>query len=146
MLDEFGVPYEVDVMSAHRMPREMLAYGEQAAGRGLGHTGGTLDKLESIPGFTAEISKAQIRQQLCDMGAAIFAAGELAPADRKIYADVDTAYPNMAVDLYPFESPGGGPRAHPTDRQPREFLAAWAAGKPPLTPVAATPWQSWPKS
>jgi thymidine phosphorylase len=58
----------------------------QAAGRGLGHTGGTLDKLESIPGFSAELSKAQIRQQLCDIGAAIFAAGELAPADRKIYA------------------------------------------------------------
>jgi thymidine phosphorylase len=58
----------------------------QAAGRGLGHTGGTLDKLESIPGFTAEISKVQIRQQLCDLGAAIFAAGELAPADRKLYA------------------------------------------------------------
>ncbi|MDZ4232648.1 MAG: thymidine phosphorylase, partial [Dietzia sp.] len=47
----------------------------QAAGRGLGHTGGTLDKLESIPGFTAEITKTQIRQQLCDIGAAIFAAG-----------------------------------------------------------------------
>jgi thymidine phosphorylase len=58
----------------------------QAAGRGLGHTGGTLDKLESIPGFTAELSKAHIRQQLCELGAAIFAAGELAPADRKIYA------------------------------------------------------------
>jgi len=58
----------------------------QAAGRGLGHTGGTLDKLESIPGFTPELSKSQIRQQLCDIGAAIFAAGELAPADRKIYA------------------------------------------------------------
>lgn len=58
----------------------------QAAGRGLGHTGGTLDKLESIPGFTAEITKVQIRQQLCELGAAIFAAGELAPADRKIYA------------------------------------------------------------
>src|SRR5689334_10570376 len=58
----------------------------QAAGRGLGHTGGTLDKLEAIAGFTAEISKGQIRQQLCELGAAIFAAGELAPADRKIYA------------------------------------------------------------
>lgn len=58
----------------------------QAAGRGLGHTGGTLDKLEAIPGFTAELSKAQIRQQLRDIGAAVFAAGELAPADRKIYA------------------------------------------------------------
>jgi thymidine phosphorylase len=58
----------------------------QAAGRGLGHTGGTLDKLEAIPGFTAEISKDTIRQQLSDIGAAIFAAGDLAPADRKIYA------------------------------------------------------------
>lgn len=58
----------------------------QAAGRGLGHTGGTLDKLESIAGFTAEITKTQIRQQLREIGAAIFAAGELAPADRKIYA------------------------------------------------------------
>lgn len=58
----------------------------QAAGRGLGHTGGTLDKLESIRGFTAEISKDQVRQQLSKIGAAIFAAGELAPADRKIYA------------------------------------------------------------
>src|SRR3954454_1352994 len=47
----------------------------QAAGRGLGHTGGTLDKLEAIAGFTAEISTEQIRQQLCDLGAAIFAAG-----------------------------------------------------------------------
>ena len=58
----------------------------QASGRGLGHTGGTLDKLESIPGFTAELPKDRIRQQLCDIGAAIFAAGELAPADRKLYA------------------------------------------------------------
>lgn len=58
----------------------------QAAGRGLGHTGGTLDKLESIAGFTAELSKAHIRQQLQDIGAAVFAAGDLAPADRKIYA------------------------------------------------------------
>ncbi|OFJ54378.1 thymidine phosphorylase [Mycolicibacterium grossiae] len=58
----------------------------QAAGRGLGHTGGTLDKLEAIPGFTAELSKDRIRQQLQDIGAAVFAAGDLAPADRKIYA------------------------------------------------------------
>ena len=58
----------------------------QASGRGLGHTGGTLDKLEAIAGFSAELSKAQIRQQLQDIGAAIFAAGDLAPADRKLYA------------------------------------------------------------
>ena len=58
----------------------------QAAGRGLGHTGGTLDKLESIPGFTANLSSRRVREQLCDVGAAIFAAGELAPADAKLYA------------------------------------------------------------
>ncbi len=58
----------------------------QAAGRGLGHTGGTLDKLESIPGFSAEVPIRQVRRQLAEIGAAIFAAGELAPADRKIYA------------------------------------------------------------
>jgi thymidine phosphorylase len=58
----------------------------KASGRGLGHTGGTLDKLESIAGFTAEISTQQVRRQLCDIGAAIFAAGQLAAADKKLYA------------------------------------------------------------
>ncbi|WP_343710212.1 thymidine phosphorylase [Mycobacterium sp.] len=58
----------------------------QASGRGLGHTGGTLDKLESIVGFTAALSRQQVRQQLCDVGAAIFAAGALAPADARLYA------------------------------------------------------------
>jgi thymidine phosphorylase len=58
----------------------------KASGRGLGHTGGTLDKLESIAGFTTEISNQRVRQQLCDIGAAIFAAGQLAPADKKLYA------------------------------------------------------------
>jgi thymidine phosphorylase len=58
----------------------------KVSGRGLGHTGGTLDKLESIAGFTAEISIGQVRQQLCDIGAVIFAAGQLAPADKKLYA------------------------------------------------------------
>jgi len=58
----------------------------QASGRGLGHTGGTLDKLESIAGFTAELSNRRVRDQLLDVGAAIFAAGELAPADAKLYA------------------------------------------------------------
>jgi thymidine phosphorylase len=58
----------------------------QAAGRGLGHTGGTLDKLESIAGFSANLSSRRVREQLCDVGAAIFAAGELAPADAKLYA------------------------------------------------------------
>ena len=71
----------------------------QAAGRGLGHTGGTLDKLEAIAGFTAELSKAQIRQQLQDIGAAVFAAGELAPADRKIYALRDVTATTESLPL-----------------------------------------------
>jgi thymidine phosphorylase len=58
----------------------------KSSGRGLGHTGGTLDKLESIAGFTADLSRQRVREQLCDVGAAIFAAGQLAPADKKIYA------------------------------------------------------------
>jgi thymidine phosphorylase len=58
----------------------------KTSGRGLGHTGGTLDKLASISGFTAQLSNERLRQQLCDIGAAIFAAGRLAPADKKLYA------------------------------------------------------------
>lgn len=57
-----------------------------ASGRGLGFTGGTLDKMESICGFTAALSGSRIRDQLTEIGAAIFAAGQLAPADVKIYA------------------------------------------------------------
>lgn len=58
----------------------------QASGRGLGHTGGTLDKLDSIAGFSAELSSRRVRDQLREVGAAIFAAGDLAPADAKLYA------------------------------------------------------------
>ncbi|PQM53915.1 thymidine phosphorylase [Mycolicibacter virginiensis] len=57
-----------------------------ASGRGLGHTGGTLDKLESIPGFEVALSTARLREQLARVGAAVFAAGALAPADAKLYA------------------------------------------------------------
>jgi thymidine phosphorylase len=59
----------------------------QLSGRGLGHTGGTLDKLEAVPGWRASLSAAEFRTQLRDVGAVICAAGEsLAPADRKLYA------------------------------------------------------------
>jgi thymidine phosphorylase len=59
----------------------------QLSGRGLGHTGGTLDKLESIPGWRAALSVPEIYAQLEDVGAVICAAGaDLAPADRKLYA------------------------------------------------------------
>ncbi|MCW2606532.1 MAG: deoA, partial [Frankiales bacterium] len=57
------------------------------SGRGLGHTGGTLDKLESIPGWSGALSGAQFLAQLRDVGAVIGAAGEdLAPADKLLYA------------------------------------------------------------
>ncbi|WP_078280149.1 thymidine phosphorylase [Mycobacteroides franklinii] len=59
----------------------------QLSGRGLGHTGGTLDKLEAIAGTRVDLTNEQIRQQLSDVGAVICAAGaSLAPADRKLYA------------------------------------------------------------
>ncbi|MGK2876942.1 MAG: thymidine phosphorylase [Nocardioides sp.] len=59
----------------------------QLSGRGLGHTGGTLDKLESIPGWRASVSNAEMFAQLESVGAVICAAGSgLAPADKKLYA------------------------------------------------------------
>jgi len=59
----------------------------QLSGRGLGHTGGTLDKLESIPGWRARVSTERMREILGEVGAVVCAAGDrLAPADRKLYA------------------------------------------------------------
>ena len=59
----------------------------QLSGRGLGHTGGTLDKLESVPGWRAALSEAEIMAQLAEVGAVICATTPtLAPADRKLYA------------------------------------------------------------
>lgn len=59
----------------------------QLSGRGLGHTGGTLDKLEAIPGWRANLTTSELMNQLRDPGAAICAAGaSLAPADKKLYA------------------------------------------------------------
>ncbi|MEB2526369.1 thymidine phosphorylase [Kocuria rosea] len=59
----------------------------QLSGRGLGHTGGTLDKLESIPGWRAALSNEEMLAQLRDVGAVICAAGSgLAPADKRLYA------------------------------------------------------------
>ena len=57
------------------------------SGRGLGHTGGTLDKLEAIPGFEVERSEAEFKKQVRDIKVAIVGAtGNVAPADKKIYA------------------------------------------------------------
>jgi len=72
----------------------------QLSGRGLGHTGGTLDKFESIPGWRANLSNAEMREQLERVGAVVCAAGSgLAPADRKLYALRDTTGTVEAIPL-----------------------------------------------
>ncbi|MFV2103816.1 thymidine phosphorylase [Micromonospora sp. LOL_024] len=72
----------------------------QLSGRGLGHTGGTLDKLESIPGWRAALSNEEFTAQLRDVGAVICAAGSgLAPADRKLYALRDVTGTVEAIPL-----------------------------------------------
>ncbi|WP_020013407.1 thymidine phosphorylase [Promicromonospora sukumoe] len=72
----------------------------QLSGRGLGHTGGTLDKLEAIPGWRAALSNAEMMAQLEDVGAVICAAGSgLAPADRKLYALRDVTGTVEAIPL-----------------------------------------------
>ncbi|WP_019875644.1 thymidine phosphorylase [Sporichthya polymorpha] len=59
----------------------------QLSGRGLGHTGGTLDKLEAIPGWRSDLTKDQFEAQLREVGAVVAAAGpDLAPADARLYA------------------------------------------------------------
>jgi thymidine phosphorylase len=72
----------------------------QLSGRGLGHTGGTLDKLESIPGWRASLSNEEMMAQLGDVGAVICAAGAgLAPADKKLYALRDVTGTVEAIPL-----------------------------------------------
>ena len=72
----------------------------QLSGRGLGHTGGTLDKLESIPGWRAALSTEEMMRQLEDVGAVICAAGDgLAPADKKLYALRDVTGTVEAIPL-----------------------------------------------
>ncbi len=72
----------------------------QLSGRGLGHTGGTLDKLESIPGWRAALSNDEMLAQLEDVGAVICAAGAgLAPADKKLYALRDVTGTVEAIPL-----------------------------------------------
>ncbi len=72
----------------------------QLSGRGLGHTGGTLDKLEAIPGWRASLTNDEMMSQLESVGAVICAAGTgLAPADRKLYALRDVTATVEAIPL-----------------------------------------------
>lgn len=76
------------------------AYVPMISGRGLGFTGGTLDKLEAIPGFRTDLDETAFRTVTADIGCAIVAAGDdLAPADRRLYAIRDESGTVESLDL-----------------------------------------------
>ncbi|AZL58629.1 thymidine phosphorylase [Tabrizicola piscis] len=76
------------------------AYVPMISGRGLGHTGGTLDKLEAIPGFRTGLTEEALRRQISGVKCAIVAAGaDLAPADKRLYAIRDVSGTVESVDL-----------------------------------------------
>ncbi|WP_151718600.1 thymidine phosphorylase [Gemmobacter serpentinus] len=76
------------------------AFVPMVSGRGLGHTGGTLDKLEAIPGFRTALPEDALRRQIADLRCAIVAASaQIAPADRRLYAVRDVTATVESVDL-----------------------------------------------
>ena len=75
-------------------------YVPMISGRGLGHTGGTLDKLEAIPGFRTGLTEEALRRQMRDVRCAIVSASaEIAPADRRLYAVRDVTGTVESIDL-----------------------------------------------
>jgi len=79
---------------------ECGGYVPMVSGRGLGHTGGTLDKLESIPGYTVDIPEPRLREIMMQVGCAIVSAsGHIAPADKRLYAIRDVTGTVESVDL-----------------------------------------------
>ena len=76
------------------------AYTPMISGRGLGHTGGTLDKLESIPGYRTLLPEAEFQKIVADVGCAIVGAGQgIAPADKRLYAIRDVTSTVESIDL-----------------------------------------------
>lgn len=76
------------------------AYVPMISGRGLGHTGGTLDKLEAIPGFRTGLTESALRKQMAEVKCAIVAASsDLAPVDRRLYAIRDISATVESIDL-----------------------------------------------
>lgn len=79
---------------------ECGAYVPMISGRGLGHTGGTLDKMEAIPGVTTQVSEDRLAQIVADTGAAIVGAtAQIAPADKRLYAIRDVTATVESLDL-----------------------------------------------
>ncbi|WP_394155327.1 thymidine phosphorylase [Loktanella salsilacus] len=75
-------------------------YVPMISGRGLGHTGGTLDKLEAVPGVSTDVSEARLRAIVAEIGCAIVGAtGRIAPADKRLYAVRDVTATVDSVDL-----------------------------------------------
>jgi thymidine phosphorylase len=76
------------------------AYVPMISGRGLGHTGGTLDKLEAIPGYRTQITIEDLQEVVADIGCAIVGAtGDIAPADRRLYGVRDVTGTVESIDL-----------------------------------------------
>ncbi len=76
------------------------AFVPMISGRGLGHTGGTLDKLEAIPGYRTQVSVEELQDLVGDIGCAIVgASGDIAPADRRLYATRDVTGTVESIDL-----------------------------------------------
>lgn len=91
--DKVSIPL-APIVAACGVPVPMIS------GRGLGHTGGTLDKLESIPGFTTLLSIDAYRRQLAELGVVMIGqTDDIAPADRKLYALRDVT---ATVEFVPF--------------------------------------------
>jgi thymidine phosphorylase len=76
------------------------AYVPMISGRGLGHTGGTLDKFDAIPGYQTEVDVDKMRQVTAEIGCAIVSAtGDIAPADKRLYAVRDVTGTVESIDL-----------------------------------------------
>ncbi|TNJ43974.1 thymidine phosphorylase [Phaeobacter sp. B1627] len=79
---------------------ECGAFVPMISGRGLGHTGGTLDKLEAIPGLSTQVPQARLQQIIADVGCAIVGAtARIAPADKRLYAVRDVTATVESLDL-----------------------------------------------
>lgn len=103
VLDKHSTGGVGDVVSLMLAPMVAACGGylPMISGRGLGHTGGTLDKLESIPGFAMYPSPEELRRIVKNVGCAIIGqTGNLAPADRKIYATRDVTATVESLSLW----------------------------------------------